>query len=431
MEPEARPAKRWSAMSDAAVDFPLAMLADDVTGGCDAGVQFSLRGAATRVYLDVPEELAALAGVSVIVNHSRGEAPEEASRKVEQACDWIAASGAKLCFKKIDSTLKGNVGAELEAIRNKFPDRLILVSPSFPSMERILLDGWLRVRSSEGIEPVDVLSLLRGQGVRRLTHISQPAAASVSDTLVERIRHAEAAGARIIVIDGASESHLRAIAEAAVQIVPQPLLVGSAGLAAGWSEALLKAGNSGASGTTESAGLVRPASADSAAGSATGPVVLCIGSTNPVTCQQLQRLADTQTVHTFDWQQDDPNHALAALAQGCHVTVPVHRDSVHLENLRRLFSAIVETSNVRGLLCSGGDTARLVCTALGAQVIQLGGEVLRGLPWGTLLGGPANGLPTCTKAGGFGNPDALCEAVSFLAAQPRSGENRQESHGDV
>jgi D-threonate/D-erythronate kinase len=417
-------------MRDAATDFPLAMLADDVTGGCDAGVQFSLRGVATRVYLELPQEPAAFAGVSVIVNHSRGEAPEEASRKVEQACDWIAASGAKLCFKKIDSTLKGNVGAELEAIRNKFPDRLILVSPSFPHMERILLDGWLRVRSSEGIQPIHLLSLLSSQGVRRLTHISQPARAGASDTLVERIRHAEAGWARIIVIDAASESHLRAIAEAAVQIVPQPLLVGSAGLAAAWSEVLLKAGNSGASGIREPTSLEHLVSADSAAVSA-GSVVLCIGSTNPVTCQQLQRLADTQSVLTFNWQQDNPDHALAALAQGWHVAVPIQRDSVQLENLRRLFSAIVETSHVRGLLCSGGDTARLVCSSLGVHAIQLGGEVLRGLPWGTLLGGPANRLPICTKAGGFGNPDALSNAIRFLAAQPRPTESRQENHGDV
>jgi D-threonate/D-erythronate kinase len=428
LEPGARPAKRWPAISDAATDFPLAMLADDVTGGCDAGVQFSLRGAATRVYLEIPRQAVAFGGVSVIVNHSRGEAPEEASRKVEEACDWIAASGAKLCFKKIDSTLKGNVGNELEAIRNKFPDRLILVSPSFPSMERIVLDGWLRVRSSEEIEPIHLLSLLRGQGVRRLTHIAQPAGAGASDTLVEHIQQAEAAGARIIVVDAVSESHLRTVAEAAVQIVPQPLLVGSAGLAAAWSELLLKAGNSGESGATESASLARTVSADSVAVSA-GPVVLCIGSTNPVTCQQLQLLVDTHAVRKFDWQQDNPDHALAALARGRHLIVPIQPDSVQVENLRRLFSAIVETSQVRGLLCSGGDTARLVCTALGVQAIQLGGEVLRGLPWGTLLGGPATGLPVCTKAGGFGNPDALCDAVRFLATQPRSqrkstGESR-------
>ena len=219
------------------------------------------------------------------------------------------------------------MGPELEAIRNKFPDRLILVSPSFPSMERILLDGWLRVRSSEGIEPIHLLSLLTGQGVRRLTHIPRPAGAS--DTLVERIQHAQAAGARIIVIDAVSETQLRAIAEAAVQIAPQPLLVGSAGLAAHWSELLLKAGNSGASGTTESAGLVSPVSDATASVSPAGPVVLCIGSTNAVTCQQLQRLADTQSVLTFDWRHDDPDHALAALARGCHLAVPIQRDSVN------------------------------------------------------------------------------------------------------
>jgi len=33
-----------------------------------------------------------------------------------------------------------------------------------------------------------------------------------------------------------------------------------------------------------------------------------------------------------------------------------------------------------------------------------------------------------TKAGDFANPEALCEAVSFLAAQPRSrGESTGES----
>jgi D-threonate/D-erythronate kinase len=407
--------ERWPAMSDAAPGFPWAMLADDVTGGCDAGVQFSLRGAPTRVYVDLPEGPAAFAGVSVLVNHCRGDAPAEAARKVREACDWIAASRSKLCYKKMDSTLKGNLGAELEAIRGKFPDRLILVCPSFPKMGRILLDGWLQVHSSEVVEPLHLPSLLTGQGVEGLTHVGQPAGAGASDALLERIRQAEAAGARIIVIDAVSENHLRAIAEAAVQIVPQPLLVGSAGLAAPWSELLLKGTKGGAGGASEPAGEPTVSEPSTSA----GPVVLCIGSTNPVTGQQLQRLADTQRVLTFNLQADDPNQAQAALARGCHLAVPLPQGSAHTANLRRLFSAILDTSHGRGLFCSGGDTARLVCASLGVQAIQLGSEVMPGLPWGRLVGGPADLLPFCTKAGGFGNPEALCEAVNFLAAQPR------------
>jgi D-threonate/D-erythronate kinase len=401
-------------ISDAASCFPLAMLADDVTGGCDAGVQFSRRGAPTRVYLDLPGERVAFPGVSVLVNHSRGETPAEAGRKVRQACEWIAASGAKLCYKKIDSTLKGNVGAELEAIREKFSDRLILVSPPFPKMGRTLLDGWLRVESGEAIDPIHASSLLTDQGTRRLAHIPQPADAGAGVTLLASIRKAVAAGARIIIIDAVSESHLRVIAEAAVQIVPQPLLVGSAGLAAAWSELLLKTESGGGDGAS-----LAPWGAASSEDAPAGPVVLCIGSTNPVTSQQLQRLTQTQPTLTFNLQQDDPDQAQAALAQGCHLVVPLPPGSVHVGNLHRLLCGILTTSQGRGLFCSGGDTARLVCTSLGVQAIQLRNEILPGLPWGILVGGPADGLPICTKAGGFGDPDALRQAVNFLAAQPR------------
>ena len=407
----------WFTTTGDAAPLPrLAMLADDVTGACDAGVQFSQRGAATRVYLELPQQPATSAEVSVLVTHSRGDPPDEAVRKVRQACDWIAASGAKLCYKKIDSTLKGNVGAELEALRNQFPHRLILLSPSFPKMERVVVDGWLRVRSSEAIEPIHLLSLLTSQGAGRLMHIRQPAGSS--GTLIERIRQAEAAGARIITIDAVSESHLWEIAKVAAQIVPQPLLVGSAGVAAAWSELLLTTVRGKSDEAKPTASLARVVSA-SVPGSQPGPVVLCIGSTNPVTCQQLQRLRDTQRVEVFDWRQNDPNRAEAALAQGSHLLFRMPPCAGDELDLPPLLSAIVGSSQVRGVLCSGGDTARLMCSSLGVQAIELRTEILPGLPWGILIGGPANHLPVCTKAGGFGDSEALCQAVNFLAVQSR------------
>jgi uncharacterized protein YgbK (DUF1537 family) len=287
-------------------------------------------------------------------------------------------------------------------------------------MGRILFDGWLRVESGEPVDPIHVPSLLTGQGASKLTHIPQPARTGAGGTLMESIQEAQAAGARIIVIDAVSQRHLRAIAEAAVQMIPQPLLVGSAGLAAAWSELLLKSMNSEVDVTKEPASrLPRVSTASVTMTEVAGPVVLCIGSTNPVTCQQVQRLADTKKCLTFDLQQDDPNQAQAALAEGDHLVVPLPPGSAHIGNLRRLLSATLNTSLGRGLFCSGGDTARLVCASLGVQAIQLGSEILPGLPWGRLVGGPADRLPVCTKAGGFGNPEAICQAVNFLAVQPR------------
>ena len=219
----------------------------------------------------------------MLVTHSRRDSPEETGYKVRHACDWIAASGAKLCYKKIDSTLKGNLGSELEAIQNKFPDRLILVSPSFPDMERVLLDGWLSVRSSEVTGPIHLLPLLKDRGAGRLAHIQRLAGAGANNTLVERTQQTEMARARIIVIDAVSKSHLQAIAEAAGQIVPQPLSVdlrdwrlpGVSACGRHEKERPARAAEPGSPGPH--------ASTVSADGSAAGPLVLCLGSTNPVT----------------------------------------------------------------------------------------------------------------------------------------------------
>src|SRR5207244_2052723 len=69
---------------------------------------------------------------------------------------------------------------------------------------------------------------------------------------------------------------------------------------------------------------------------------------------------------------------------------------------------------VTGLVLTGGDTAAAVCRALGAECLELGGEVLPGMPTGTLLGGRRPGLRIVTKSGGFGPPDALVRAVEAL-----------------
>jgi D-threonate/D-erythronate kinase len=392
----------------------LAMLADDVTGACDAGVQFSRRGASTRVYFGNRTISAAAVDVSVVVTHSRNDSPEEASRKVQLACDQIAQSGAVLCYKKIDSTLKGNLGAELNRIQIRNPGRLILVCPSFPKMHRFLVDGWLGASSVKDLEPIDLPSLLASQGARNLASIAQPAEQGEPSTLMKQIQRAGANGAQIIVIDGATESHLDAIALAAFRIVPQPLLVGSAGLAGSWSKLLLEAACEGtrrAEGQA-SASMV-PAKVDTA-----GPVVFCIGSKNSVTGQQTRHLSDTHGVHAFDSHRDDLSQARTAVADGCHLIISLEAVGQNSPDLRRLLAAILETDNVRGLVCSGGDTALLVCSSLSAEAIRLHHEILPGLPWGTLEGGSASGLPICTKAGGFGSVESLGQVADFLATRP-------------
>lgn len=67
---------------------------------------------------------------------------------------------------------------------------------------------------------------------------------------------------------------------------------------------------------------------------------------------------------------------------------------------------------------TGGDTARGLLDRLGASGIDLISEVLPGIPFGTVNGGRRPGLRVVTKAGGFGRPEALAQAVAYLAGLP-------------
>jgi uncharacterized protein YgbK (DUF1537 family) len=62
---------------------------------------------------------------------------------------------------------------------------------------------------------------------------------------------------------------------------------------------------------------------------------------------------------------------------------------------------------------TGGATAVGVARRLGATGIELEEEVEVGVPVGTLIG--TRPYPVVTKAGGFGGPDTLIEAVQALA----------------
>jgi uncharacterized protein YgbK (DUF1537 family) len=69
---------------------------------------------------------------------------------------------------------------------------------------------------------------------------------------------------------------------------------------------------------------------------------------------------------------------------------------------------------VGGVVLTGGDIAAAVCAALEAFAIRLRGEVRAGMPWGILIAGAWPGLRIVTKAGGFGDEDALIAAIGYL-----------------
>jgi uncharacterized protein YgbK (DUF1537 family) len=81
-----------------------------------------------------------------------------------------------------------------------------------------------------------------------------------------------------------------------------------------------------------------------------------------------------------------------------------------VEGLAQAGCRLVQEGRVSGIVATGGDTANALCSALRAQALEILGEVEAGIPIMRLLG--TQSLPLVTKAGGFGSPAAMADALA-------------------
>ncbi len=131
----------------------LAVNAADLSGAGDSALQIAKRGLRTVVLLE-PSAAADLAGVGepevvVFDTDSRQVPSAEAGRRVREAAWAVRRLGVPIVYKKIDSTLRGNLGAELATLLDVFPGAGAIVAPSFPAAGRTLVGGRLYVRGVE------------------------------------------------------------------------------------------------------------------------------------------------------------------------------------------------------------------------------------------------------------------------------------------
>jgi uncharacterized protein YgbK (DUF1537 family) len=80
-----------------------------------------------------------------------------------------------------------------------------------------------------------------------------------------------------------------------------------------------------------------------------------------------------------------------------------------VDGLAQAACGFVSKGLISGIVATGGDTANALCNALDAQALEILGEVEAGIPVMRLLG--TQSLPLVTKAGGFGSPAAMADAL--------------------
>ena len=306
------------------------------------------------------------------------------ARRASTAAPWI--------YKKVDSTLRGPIAAELVALASALPSMPILYVPAYPALGRTVVGGELLVHGDPVAQTAfadDVYQPIRTSSVVDLFDGMLPAGCVRSCTpsdlvaALAGLRDGERAGT-VLVCDAETDADLDEIAAALRPIQVSVLVAGSGGFRrAGSLRSPMPRGRT----------AVWAAATAGITGSAIGSAIVVCGSRHPVSIAQAE----------------------AAMMAGYRCLVPAageNADPISLadELGRRATTAIAE-HRPDAVVLFGGDTAFAVLRALGCMSLRPIGEVLPGVPVARCEN---SGLVVVTKAGGFGEKDVVATVIERL-----------------
>lgn len=124
----------------------LLILADDFTGALDSGVQLAKVGTPTRVVTDLAVDFCSgeiTDGVEALVidTETRHLDAPQAKSIVYGICKRAVMAGIGTIYKKTDSALRGNIGAELEGALLGSAEKILCFIPAFPKLGRTTVNG--------------------------------------------------------------------------------------------------------------------------------------------------------------------------------------------------------------------------------------------------------------------------------------------------
>jgi uncharacterized protein YgbK (DUF1537 family) len=410
------------------------IIADDLTGASDTALELNKLGLKTIVLTYPIDKKLPLGEYDVIAvsTDSREDNKELAKIKVRDVCELFKELRLLHIYKKMDSTWRGNVGLEIEEILKNLNLSYAFVSSSFPEKNRITIGGYLLV---EG-KPVNISSisndplcsvknaylpkLLSEQTELPVTQIDLIDVEQGQNLFKSKIMERINLKPHIFLIDSVVDKNLENIIEIGFSISQEILFCGSAGLARAWINAL------------ERNKKVNKF-----------PVIFVVGSTNPVNLKQVRKLKEKEYIQLFDINPQRitdmesesyikciSDEIIPFMEKGLNTiirTIDEYQSNKLVEygQIKRLTPALGKIINnilskikVRGLVITGGSTAISILREMGANGIEVFGEVESGVPWGRVYGGEYHGLPVITKAGAFGSSEVFIKSLYHLSCIP-------------
>ena len=373
------------------------------------------------------------ADVLVVDTETRHLPAAKAYEAVERLVRRAGLAGFAYLYKKTDSALRGNVGAELAALLNASGSRQLAFLPAFPQMNRVTkngvqyIDGVPVTESPFGVDPFEPV---RHAAVTELLAEQTDLPAAAFPALAADGNVPTANG--ILIFDAATVEDLRSTGRALLNHGGLRVLAGCAGFGAVLPELLGLGG----------ADVTRPA---------LDPRLLVIcGSVNAITLAQLDkaeqagftrlRLTPHQKLTPDYWYSEEGQAALKKIEEtfaahpyniietndeGGNEPTTAAADALGLtreamrvriaSGIGQLVGAIFASPSVGTLLLTGGDTLLQCMNSVGVHELEPICEMERGV---VLARFGCNGTTryVITKSGGFGQANLLTKLAKQIAA---------------
>jgi uncharacterized protein YgbK (DUF1537 family) len=379
-------------------------IADDTTGALEVGGQLVMQG--VRALVSTEETLDRETEALVVDAQTRHAGASEAGDRVARLARMAGHARIPYVYKKTDSTLRGNIAAEFQALLDAFPERPLVYVPAYPKMGRVVRGGELFVDGKPLVETAiarDPLNPAQEGSIPKLLAGGCTARVRVAGT-AEQLRRFLEDGAQgsVLVCDGSTDDDLGATASV-IAAAGQPCVVaGTGGFVGGWARLLHVSHDFQAPGLRVArclviSGSLHPASREQVLRAASGAIhTLYLGS-DPDTDLVIAQLL-SEALRTRGWAAlDTPGTCPSGVGA----------------RIGALANRILGAVPVDCLVIFGGDTTLAVLRAIGATVIESAGELMPGVPL-SLARHQDRPLVLVTKAGGFGGADMLVSIKGLL-----------------
>ncbi|RPF53928.1 four-carbon acid sugar kinase family protein [Aquisalibacillus elongatus] len=417
----------------------LGIIADDFTGANDTGIQLSKKGYSTQVLVDLPQgQIDQQAQVTIVDTDTRAASEHDAQQMIKKIASFLERNQINEFYKKVDSTLRGQVGAEIAALEKELNPDVVVIAPAYPSLGRITsggvhyVDGQPVADTEFGRDPKTpvteshIVELLKPYAQGRMAQFT-------SGDDLDVVKSEMDAGHTWFVCDVEKDDDLQSISNVFSSLDLNVLWVGSAGLIEYIDFDLEIEGS-----VTE----YLPSDASS-------QVLTVSGSLSQKTRSQLESLSHADHVQTLEINPIDLLNGnldqldMNELSKNQDILLYVDSNQTNIEETNRyreehgltkeevgntiskglavLANELIDHFSIHHMILTGGDTAKAVCSELGISVLELVKELETGIPLGRAqLNGSDQWI--VTKAGGFGNEQSLVHATNFLKGMKQHDE---------